>query len=81
MEQIFKLIEGSAVWVNGFLMTGVILVLVGIKNITTKDFNQFKLSHHNLRKMDEIVAWSIFYIIFGILIAAASIIAFRSNFR
>lgn len=55
-------------------MAGVILILVGVKNITLKDLRDYKLSHTNLHKIDEIIAWSIFYIIFGILIAAGAVI-------
>jgi hypothetical protein len=74
-EVLANLIEAKAVWFNGFIMAGIILILVGVKNITLKEIRDYKLSHHNVHQIDEIVAWSVFYIIFGVLIAAGGIIS------
>jgi len=57
-------------------MTGVILVLIGIKNVTLKEMREYKLSHTNLHKIDEIIAWGVFYIIFGILILVGALLSF-----
>ncbi len=70
-----NLIETNVAWVNGFVLAGVILILVGVKNVTLKDMRDYKLSHHNLHKIDEVIAWGVFYIIFGILIAAGGILS------
>lgn len=69
------LVEKNIAWVNGFVMAGIILILVGIKNVTLKEMREYKLSHTNLHKIDEIIAWGIFYIIFGILITTGGIIS------
>jgi len=74
-ESIIQLIEKSFFWINGFIMAGVILILIGVKNITQGEMRNYKLSHHNLHKIDEIVAWGIFYIIFGLLIATGGFIS------
>lgn len=76
MEIFEKLANNNDFWVSGFAMAGVILILVGIKNVTLKELRQFNLSHHNVHKIDELIAWGFFYIIFGILIAGGAVIAF-----
>jgi hypothetical protein len=75
MESIEKIFGSNSIWFNGFVMTGVILILVGIKNVTMREMRQYNLSHSNVHKIDEIIAWGIFYIIFGILIAAGTIVS------
>lgn len=74
MPEVFlKLIEIGTVWFNGFVMAGVILILVGVKNVTSKDLREYKLSHQDLSKIDEIIAWGVFYIVAGILILTGGI--------
>lgn len=74
MEALFLFLEKHLNVLNGFLMAGVILILVGIKNVTLKELHEYRLSHTNVKKIDEIIAWGIFYIIFGVLIAAGAIV-------
>jgi hypothetical protein len=74
-EILARLIEANVAWLNGFVLAGVILILVGVKNVTLKEMRDYKLSHHNLHKIDEVIAWGIFYIIFGVLIAAGGLIS------
>lgn len=76
MELLSKLENQNELWVGGFVMTGVILILIGVKNVTLKELREYNLSHHNVRKIDELIAWGFFYIIFGILIAGGALIAF-----
>lgn len=76
LEKIFTLVEEQSMWVTGFVMAGVILILIGIKNVTSKEMREYKLSHTNLHKIDEIIAWGVFYIIFGGLILAGAIFSF-----
>lgn len=75
MEFIAELIERNSIFLNGFLMTGVILILVGLKNVTMSEMREYRLSHTNIHKMDEVIAWGVFYIIFGVLISAGALIS------
>lgn len=78
MESLSNFIENYISWLNGFLMAGIILILIGIKSITVKDIREYKLSHINVSRLDEAIAWGIFYLIFGILITAAVVVSFIS---
>lgn len=80
-EQLFNAIESGSIWINGFVMAGVILILVGIKNVTLKELNEYKLRHENIKRVDEIVAWGVFYIIFGILITVGAFLSFTNVAR
>lgn len=75
MQLFYDFIQQHLNWFNGFLIAGVILILIGLKNITTKDLREYRLSHINIKKVDEIIAWGVFYLIFGILIAAGAVIS------
>ncbi|OGM32057.1 hypothetical protein A2803_00625 [Candidatus Woesebacteria bacterium RIFCSPHIGHO2_01_FULL_44_21] len=75
LELIARMIEANVVWINGFIMAGVILILVGVQNITSKDLNEYKLSHRNIHKIDIVIAWGVFYIIFGTLITVAGVVS------
>lgn len=76
MEAIYPFIESRLSVLNVFLMAGVFLILVGIKNVTLKDLKEHKLSHTNIHKIDELIAWGVFYIIFGVLITASAVATF-----
>lgn len=79
MQTVYDLIQQNLSLFNGFLMAGVILILIGLKGVTLRDMREYRLSHINVKKMDEVIAWSIFYLIFGILIAAGAIISFAAK--
>jgi hypothetical protein len=75
MESILTLIENNTIWINGFVTTGVILILFGLKEVTAKDLREYKLTHHNVSRFDELFAWGFFYLIFGILITAGAVVS------
>lgn len=76
IERVFQLIDSKFGILYSFIMFGVILVLIGIQNVTKKDLkNYFKQKKH-LEKVDRVIAWGIFYIIFGtLLLISASLTA------
>lgn len=72
IEFILNIIDSKFGILYSFIMFGVILVLIGIQNVTKKDLkNYFKQKTH-LQKIDRIIAWGIFYIIFGTLLLISS---------
>jgi len=74
MEPVFEFIESKTIYLYGFTMVGVLLVLVGIQKITKKDLLVYLRERRYLNKKDHVIAWGIFYIIFGILISISSIL-------
>ena len=81
MGSLFNLIESHSEWLNGFIMAGVILILIGVQNVTRKDLRQYLTSQKHRHLVDEIIAWGIFYIIFGVLIIGSTTISLYSYFR
>jgi len=78
MERFLIFIENNTILLNGFVTTGVVLILIGVKNVTSKEINDLKLIHEDITKIDETLAWGIFYIIFGLLITAGAIASLGS---
>lgn len=73
METFFVLIESKAGILYSFMMLSVILILVGIQNVTRKDLKEYFEYKKHIHKIDRLIAWGIFYIIFGSLILVSSI--------
>lgn len=74
LEPLFAFIDRQESIMAGFIMAGVLLILVGVQNVTRKDLKEYFRNKKTLHKIDRVIAWGIFYIIFGALILIASLL-------
>lgn len=79
LEPLFSALDKGSILINGFVMAGIILILVGLKNVTANEISKYKERQRNIKRIDEFTAWGIFYIIFGLLITVGAFLTFTNS--
>lgn len=74
LEPVLSFLDNQTSLLTGFIMAGVLLILIGVQNVTRKDLKEYFRHKKDLHKIDRIIAWGIFYIIFGSLILISSVL-------
>lgn len=74
LEPLFAFLDKQSKFFNGFTMAGVLLILFGVQSVTRKDLKEYFRHKKNLTRFDYVLAWGIFYIIFGTLILISSVL-------